>query len=73
MGFLEGRINEEKLFGDVVFPKTLFPLDEDDPSARNLAEMIRRECESFSMMLQRHGAVLFRGFKVKSADDFDYT
>ena len=71
MGFFEGRIDEEKLFGDVVFPKTLFPRAEDDPSILNLAEMIRRERESLNMMLQRHGAILFRGFKVESADDFD--
>lgn len=71
MGFLEGRICEEKLFGDAVFPKTLLPAAEDESSTGSLVEMIGTERDSLSVMLQRHGAILFRGFSVESAEEFD--
>ncbi|KAJ6797365.1 clavaminate synthase-like protein [Iris pallida] len=70
-GFAEGNIKEEKVFGDAVFPKTLLPWGTSKSSARDLAETVERERPSLSRTLQSHGAILFRGFQVRSADEFD--
>ncbi|KAL5982735.1 hypothetical protein ACLOJK_016811 [Asimina triloba] len=66
MGFLEGKIAEEKVFWGKVFPKTLLPT-----GTRDLAEMVRGEREWLAELLQQHGAILFRGFDVGSHEEFD--
>ncbi|XP_058099708.1 clavaminate synthase-like protein At3g21360 [Magnolia sinica] len=65
MGFVEGKIVEEKVFKGKVFPKTLLPSNTCD-----LVEMVRSDRELLSDILQQHGAILFRGFGVFSAQDF---
>ncbi|XP_058099988.1 clavaminate synthase-like protein At3g21360 [Magnolia sinica] len=64
MGFVDGKIVEE-FFEGKVFPKTLLPRNTCD-----LVEMVRSDREWLSDLLQQHGAILFRGFKVSSAQDF---
>ncbi|XP_058099989.1 clavaminate synthase-like protein At3g21360 [Magnolia sinica] len=65
MGFVEGKIVEEKVFKGKVFPKTLLPCNRCD-----LIEMVRGEREQLTDLLLRHGAILFRGFGVSSAEEF---
>ncbi|XP_058097421.1 clavaminate synthase-like protein At3g21360 [Magnolia sinica] len=65
MGFVEGKIVEEKVFGGKVFPKTLLPGNTCD-----LIEMVRGDRQWLSDLLQQHGAILFRGFGISSAEDF---
>ncbi|KAK1300825.1 Clavaminate synthase-like protein [Acorus calamus] len=66
MGFVEGKIEEERLFGDVVFPKTLFPSNKGE----DLASAVAKERNHLSEVVKEHGAILFRGFDVGSAEDF---
>ena len=69
MEFVEGRIEEDKMFGDVVFPKTLLP---SNSCTANLAETVRKKRDILAKMLQQHGAILFRGFHVDSPKAFDH-
>ncbi|KAK1300819.1 Clavaminate synthase-like protein [Acorus calamus] len=66
MAFVEGKIEEERLFGGVVFPKTLFPSN----AGEDLAIAVAKERNRLSKVLKEHGAILFRGFDVGSAEDF---
>ncbi|KAK8967396.1 Clavaminate synthase-like protein [Platanthera guangdongensis] len=67
MGFVEGSLGEAKFIGDDIFPKTLLPAAGSD---RNLAKSVVAGRESLVALLRRHRALLFRGFDVASADDF---
>ncbi|KAK1321215.1 Clavaminate synthase-like protein [Acorus calamus] len=66
MGLVEGKVEEERLFGDVVFPKTLLPSN----TGEDLAIAVAKERNRLSEALKEHGAILFRGFDVGSAEDF---
>ncbi|KAK8951102.1 Clavaminate synthase-like protein [Platanthera zijinensis] len=68
MGFVEGSLGEAKFIGDDIFPKTLLPAAGSD---RNLAKSVVAGRESLVALLRRHRALLFRGFDVASADDFE--
>ncbi|KAK8951449.1 Clavaminate synthase-like protein [Platanthera zijinensis] len=68
MGFVEGSLGEAKFIGDDVFPKTLLPAAGSD---RNLAKSVLAGRESLVAALRRHRALLFRGFDVASAVDFE--
>ncbi|ONK64405.1 uncharacterized protein A4U43_C07F25510 [Asparagus officinalis] len=70
MGFTEGHIAEEKLFQGKVFPKTLVPSEAGKSGLSDLVEAVKAERELISKALAEHGAVLFRGFDVGSAEDF---
>ncbi|KAK1275240.1 hypothetical protein QJS04_geneDACA010014 [Acorus gramineus] len=64
---MEGKIEEERLFGGVVFfPKTLLPSN----AGEDLAIAVVRERNRLSEALKEHGVILFRGFDVGSAEDF---
>ncbi|KAF8404251.1 hypothetical protein HHK36_009133 [Tetracentron sinense] len=69
MEFVEGKIVEEKEFGGVVFPKTLHPPN-GVYEANELVEMVKGKREWLCELLQRHSAILFRGFGLFSAQDF---
>lgn len=69
MEFIEGKLNEEKVFEGLVFPKTL------NPSICNgttelLVKMIEEKREWLSEILKLHNAILFRGFNVSSPEEF---
>ncbi|XP_042488732.1 clavaminate synthase-like protein At3g21360 [Macadamia integrifolia] len=73
MEFVEGRIEEEKKFGGVVFPKTLNPPKNGEGieyGSNELIEMVKAKREWVEELLQRHSAILFRGFRVNSAEEF---
>ncbi|KAJ6829266.1 clavaminate synthase-like protein [Iris pallida] len=70
MGFLEGHIAEEKVFNGKVFPKTLLPPMSLVPGEPDLAEMVKAEREWIAKTLQEHGAILFRGFDIRCAEDY---
>ncbi|XP_020575379.1 clavaminate synthase-like protein At3g21360 [Phalaenopsis equestris] len=67
-GFIEGSLAEAKLIGDEVFPKTLLPAA---ASKVDLAKSVVAEREFLVATLRRHRALLFRGFKVTSMEDFE--
>ncbi|KAJ6805745.1 clavaminate synthase-like protein [Iris pallida] len=76
MGFGEGSIEGEKVFRGAVFPKTLVPAspaaaEADCRSLERLVETVERERAAIAELLHLHGAVLFRGFDVRSAEEFD--
>ncbi|KAK1299731.1 Clavaminate synthase-like protein [Acorus calamus] len=66
MGFVEGKVEEERLFGDVVFPKTLLP----SKTGEDLPIAVAKERNRLSEALKEHGVILIRGFDVGSAEDF---
>ncbi|KAL4183956.1 hypothetical protein AMTRI_Chr11g100910 [Amborella trichopoda] len=79
MEFVEGKVKEEKWFGEIVFPRTLLPSHgfEDGLSTPSheggetrLAEAVRANRGWLDEQLSRHGAILFRGFDVHRAEDF---
>ncbi|KAG0494053.1 hypothetical protein HPP92_005047 [Vanilla planifolia] len=67
MAFVEGNMPTEKVFDGIVFPKTLFPAA---GNRERLVEILEAEKEHLGEYLRQHGAVLLRGFHVRSADDF---
>ncbi|KAJ4980610.1 hypothetical protein NE237_031447 [Protea cynaroides] len=73
MEFVEGKIEEEKVLGGLVFPKTLYPPKDGfgrEYGVSELVEMVREKQEWLSRLLQRHTAVLLRGFGIRSAEEF---
>ncbi|KAJ4976041.1 hypothetical protein NE237_001147 [Protea cynaroides] len=73
MEFVEGTIEEEKIFEGVVFPKTLNPPKSNEDveyGSTELTEMVKAKREWLEELLRRHSAILFRGFRVDSADEF---
>ncbi|KAG0499780.1 hypothetical protein HPP92_004471 [Vanilla planifolia] len=68
MEFIERRVVEEQLFGEVAFPKTLLPTAGSDG---DLVKLVLTEGETLLTALGRHSALLFRGFQVNSIDDFE--
>ncbi|GFY98093.1 hypothetical protein Acr_12g0006340 [Actinidia rufa] len=73
MEFVEGKIAEEKVLGGgLVFPKTLIPppAPSNSSKVRSLVEMIMERREWLSEVLDRHSAILFRGFGVASPEEF---
>lgn len=71
MEFVEGNIGEEKVFRGVVFPKTFHPPSAyEEYGANELVEMVIAKREYLCEVLQRHSAILFRGFQVSSPKEF---
>ncbi|ERN19967.1 hypothetical protein AMTRI_Chr11g100900 [Amborella trichopoda] len=84
MEFVEGKLKEEKWFGETVFPRTLLPFHRCEDGATTLspsfpereggetrlAEAVRANRVWLDEQLSRHGAILFRGFDVRRAEDF---
>ncbi|KAJ4976685.1 hypothetical protein NE237_001791 [Protea cynaroides] len=73
MEFVEGTIEEEKIFEGVVFPKTLNPPKSSEAveyGSTEFTEMVKAKREWLEELLRRHSAILFRGFRVDSADEF---
>ncbi|XP_042488726.1 clavaminate synthase-like protein At3g21360 [Macadamia integrifolia] len=73
MEFVEGRIEEEKKFGGLVFPKTLNPpknCEGLEYGSGELIEMVKAKREWVEELLQYRSAILFRGFRVDSAEEF---
>ena len=61
-------ISEEKQFNNNVFPLTFYP-DEN----KNLSECLnvsKSNIRQLDSILKKHKAILFRGFDVKSYEDF---
>ncbi|XP_043709445.1 clavaminate synthase-like protein At3g21360 [Telopea speciosissima] len=74
MEFVEGKVEGEKAFGGVVFPKTLNPPKEGENEmsygVNELVEIVKEKREWLSDLLQIHSALLFRGFRVSTALEF---
>ncbi|KAL4183953.1 hypothetical protein AMTRI_Chr11g100880 [Amborella trichopoda] len=84
MEFVEGKLKEEKWFGEMVFPRTLLPshgcedgattlsspFHKHEGEETRLAEAVRANRVWLDEQLSRHGAILFRGFDVRRAEDF---
>ncbi|ERN19962.1 hypothetical protein AMTR_s00071p00128800 [Amborella trichopoda] len=84
MEFVEGKLKEEKWFGEMVFPRTLLPshgcedgattfsspFHKHEGEETRLAEAVKANRVWLDKQLSRHGAILFRGFDVRRAEDF---
>nr|ABR18170.1 unknown [Picea sitchensis] len=74
LGFLEqGRIAQQKILEDgSLFPTVLLPPSADEnPSIGSFLNAIQHNSEWIDNELNRSGALLFRGFPLKSASDFN--
>ncbi|KAJ0096688.1 hypothetical protein Patl1_28145 [Pistacia atlantica] len=70
MEFVEGKIIEEKVLGDAVFPKTLNPpIGKTYGTSEVLVEMVKEKREWLSDLLKRL-AILFREFNVSTPEEF---
>lgn len=63
-------IAEEKVFNDLAFPLTLAPTD-DLKTKENVVDYIKQNYDHLMDLLLKHGAILFRGFPVMDAKDFN--
>ena len=63
-------ISEEKIINDHVFPLTIGPTEQIE-TIEDSIEFIKSNLASILDKLLTHGAILFRGFPVKSAKDFN--
>ncbi|XP_042491670.1 clavaminate synthase-like protein At3g21360 [Macadamia integrifolia] len=75
MEFVEGKVEGEKVFGGMVFPKTLNPPKGGGNEMMScgvdeLVEMVKEKSEWLSELLQTHSAVLFRGFGISTKEEF---
>eukprot|EP01018_Ginkgo_biloba_P036465 Gb_16281 [translate_table: standard] len=72
MAFQQGVIAQQKKLEDgSVFPMVLLPCPSSNPSIPSFLTSIQNNIEWLSNQLDRVGAVLFRGFPVKNASDFN--
>lgn len=63
-------IEEEKFFNDLVFPLTLAPTASIN-TAQQTIDYLKTNKSQLLDRLIKHGAVLFRGFPVNDAKDFN--
>ena len=63
-------IEEEKFFNDLVFPLTLVPTASIN-TAQQTIDYLKTNKSQLLDRLIKHGAVLFRGFPVNDAKDFN--
>ena len=66
---------EQKVFNDKVFPLILQPNDSKDghtlSSTEETLKWLKKTTVELENLLLKHGAILFRGFHVETAKDFD--
>jgi hypothetical protein len=62
-------IEEEKLFDGFVFPFTYTPREVTEPS--EIYDYIKANQSNIMENLLKHGAILFRGFNIKDAKEFN--
>ncbi|XP_059175090.1 uncharacterized protein LOC131955129 [Physella acuta] len=70
----EDRIPEQKVFDDLVFPLVLAnDTNVLDPiqTAKQACDWLASQKANIESQLLKHGAILFRGFPLQSAQDFD--
>lgn len=70
--FLEGSVPQQRVVDGLVFPKVLFPATVDqahDVSA--VVQAIQQDKAWLIDQLHEHGAILFRGFAMRSSADFN--
>jgi alpha-ketoglutarate-dependent taurine dioxygenase len=63
-------VPNQQTHGDSVFPYAIVCNDE-NTKLNNCASWIEENSEELQELANKHGAVLFRGFPLKSAEDFD--
>ena len=68
--FEEISISGERYFDGKVFPLTLAPKSEDQ-SMQSVLETLRESKKDILDRLVTHGAILFRGLPVKTAEEFN--
>lgn len=69
--FLETLIPHQKFYGGVQFPSVLSPNPRNPFALPLLAQAISNEKPLLDSLLRNSGAILFRGFPVKTASDFN--
>lgn len=69
------HVKAQKHFNEMDFPLILSPSEKLNPGSTDLAETITWLNENKSEMddlLAKHGVIMFRGFKIDTAQDFDH-
>ncbi|KAI4355581.1 hypothetical protein L6164_004339 [Bauhinia variegata] len=69
--FIEIQIPQQKLYDGIRFPATVSPRPETPFSLSHLTQSIKNERPFLESVLLKSGAILFRGFPVKTASDFN--
>ncbi|KAL2516287.1 Clavaminate synthase-like protein [Forsythia ovata] len=69
--FTELKIPQQKIFDGLVFPKVLSPNSRNSVEFRSLTDAIKHDKPWLDSVLHQHGAILFRGFSVSTATDFN--
>lgn len=67
----EIQLSQQKLYNGIQFPSVLSPSPNTPISLPLLTEIIETHKPCLQSLLQKHGAVLFRGFPVNTASDFN--
>lgn len=71
INWAEIEIPQQKLYNGVQFPSVLSPASKSPSSLSLLTKAIETQKSSLQSLLHKSGAVLFRGFPVTSASDFN--
>lgn len=71
INWAEIQIPQQKLYNGVQFPSVLSPASKSPSSLSLLTKAIETQKSSLQSLLHKSGAVLFRGFPVTSASDFN--
>lgn len=69
--FVEIQIPHQKVYNGVQFPSVLYPNHRNPFPLPILAQAVRNEKPLLDSLLLNSGALLFRGFPVKTASDFN--
>ncbi|KAG6665211.1 hypothetical protein I3843_02G123600 [Carya illinoinensis] len=69
--FVETQIPQQKFYGGVQFPSVLSPNPRNPLPLPLSAQAVRNEKPLLDSLLRNSGALLFRGFPVKTASDFN--
>lgn len=69
----EGSIPQQRTYKGAVFPLVLVPTDEHKAeSLEYWQQWVERSADELNELRRKHGAILFRGFPVVDANDFDH-
>ncbi|KAL3694100.1 hypothetical protein R1sor_007751 [Riccia sorocarpa] len=70
--FLIGQVPNQKMLGGLAFPEVLTPSDiSQESDAKAVVESVKENKKFIEQILHKNGAILFRGFGLKSASDFN--
>lgn len=77
MGVIEkelllGQVADQKMVGGLAFPEVLVPSDpSQDVDAKAVAASVKQNKDFIQQILHKNGGILFRGFGLRTAADFN--